>query len=96
METTMTKPGEGLMKPVVLYVRGDEWRLSIRGVTRAGGDLLVELALVGPRVCTAVVRTPKIVRGETAQRILEAVCEWLLRRGAGEDHALLEVAVAAA
>jgi hypothetical protein len=87
--------GDGT-KPVVLWVRGNEWRLWVCGVTPAGSEFFVELEVAGPSVCRVLVRTKKMVRGETARQMLETVCEWLLRRRAGEDRAVLELPAAAA
>jgi hypothetical protein len=83
-------------KPVVLWVRGDEWRLWVCGVTPAGSEFFVELEVAGPSVCKVLVRTRKMVRGETARQMLQTVCEWLLRRRDGEDRAVLELPAAAA
>jgi hypothetical protein len=84
------------MKPVVLWVRGDEWRLWVCGVTPAGSEFFVELEVAGPSVCRVLVRTRTMVRGETARQMLQTVCEWLLRRRAGEDRAVLELPAAVA
>lgn len=83
------------MDPVLLHVDGEEWRLSIAGVTPIGREIFVQLALVGPAVCTVVIRAHAIVRGVTARQILETVCEWLLHRGDAR-HAVLDVGGATA
>lgn len=82
-------------KPVVLRVRGDEWRLWVCGVKPSGsGEFFVELEVAGPSVCRVLVRTRQLVRGRTARQMLETVCEWLLRRRVGEDRAVLELPAA--
>jgi hypothetical protein len=83
-------------KPVTLFVRGDEWRLWVCGVTPAGSEFFVELEVAGPSVCRVLVRTRAMVRGKTARQMLETVCDWLLRRRIGEDSAVLEVPAAVA
>jgi hypothetical protein len=96
MQTRSADAASEATKPVVLRVRGDEWRLSVCGVTPAGHDFFVELEVAGPSVCRVLVRTRKMVRGQTARQILQTVCEWLLRRQAGEDSAVLELPAAVA
>jgi hypothetical protein len=96
MQTRTAEVSAGDTKPVVLRVRGDEWRLWVCGVTPAGSEFFVELEVAGPSVCRVLVRTRKMVRGETARQMLQTVCEWLLRRRSGEDRAVLELPAAAA
>jgi hypothetical protein len=96
MQTRTADMAGAATKPVVLRVRGDEWRLSVCGVTPAGQEFFVELEVAGPTVCRVLVRTRKMVRGETARQMLQTVCEWLLRRGAGEDSVVLELPAAVA
>jgi hypothetical protein len=83
--------GPAWMTPVALHVAGNEWRLSITNVVRAGDLVLLQLTLAGPSVCTVVLCAREIVRGETARQILETVCEWLERRRSSEDQAVLEL-----
>ncbi|HEY7171201.1 MAG TPA: hypothetical protein VH417_10175 [Vicinamibacterales bacterium] len=96
MQTRSADAASEATKPVVLRVRGDEWRLWVCGVTPAGHEFFVELEVAGPSVCRVLVRTRKMVRGETARQMLQTVCEWLLRREAGEDSAVLELPAAVA
>jgi hypothetical protein len=96
MQTRTADATSEATRPVVLRVRGDEWRLWVRGVTPAGDEFFVELEVAGPSVCRVLVRTRRMVRGQTARQMLETVCEWLLRRRAGEDHAVLELPAAVA
>jgi len=96
MQTTTAATTGDETKPVVLWVRGDEWRLWVCGVTPAGSEFFVELEVAGPSVCRVLVRTRKMVRGETARQMLQTVCEWLLHRRAGEDRAVLELPAAVA
>jgi hypothetical protein len=96
MQTRTVDARSDETKPVVLRVRGDEWRLWVCGVTPAGSEFFVELEVAGPSLCRVLVRTRKMVRGETARQMLETVCEWLLRRRAGEDRAVLELPAAVA
>jgi hypothetical protein len=92
---TMDAPG-AIARPVVLKVAGDEWQLYVCGVTPAASEFFVELEVVGPSTCRVLVRTPRMVRGETARQMLETVCGWLLRRGATEDRAVLDLPAAVA
>ena len=96
MQTRTIEAAGAIAKPVVLKVAGDEWQLSVCGVTPAGREFFVELEVVGPSTCRVLVRTRRMVRGETARQMLETVCEWLLRRSANEDHAALELPAAVA
>jgi len=96
MQTRTASASGDETKPVVLWVRGDEWRLWVCGVTPAGSEFFVELEVAGPRVCRVLVRTRKMIRGETARQMLQTVCEWLLHRSAGEDRAVLELTAAVA
>jgi hypothetical protein len=96
MQTKTADVESEATKPVVLRVRGDEWRLWVCGVTPAGHEFFVELEVAGPSVCRVLVRTRKMVQGQTARQMLETVCEWLLRRRTGEDSAVLELPAAVA
>ena len=69
---TIEVPG-AIAKPVVLKVAGDEWQLFVCGVTPADSEFFVELEVVGPSVCRVLVRTRRMVRGETARQMLDGV-----------------------
>lgn len=69
----------------------DVWNLYMRGVVRISRDLFIQVAVLGPRVCTVTIRTRDVmVPGVTGQRLLDAIAEWLLSGGSG-DHGYIEL-----
>ncbi|HEY7290613.1 MAG TPA: hypothetical protein VH583_12330 [Vicinamibacterales bacterium] len=61
-----------------LTVGDDQWKLYIYGLTRVGADVFLQIALIGPRVCTMTVRAPApIGNPTTARRVLAGVHDWL-------------------
>ena len=53
--------GERVLRASALTVDGDDWKLYVYSVTRVGPDIFLQLALLGPRVCTMTVRAlPKV------------------------------------
>jgi len=74
-----------------LHVGADLWRMYIFGLTRVGRDIFMQVALIGPRICTVTVRAvAPIGNPATARRVLNAVHEWLQAGGDG-DQAYLEL-----
>jgi hypothetical protein len=74
-----------------LTVGSDRWLLYIFGVTRVGRDTFMQLALIGPRVCTVTVRAPAPIGNPlTARRVLEVIRDWLLCHD-DADQAYLEL-----
>jgi len=74
-----------------LVVRDVRWQLYIFGVTRVGPEMLVQIAAIGPSVCTVTVRArPPIGNRETARQVLAVVAHWMADRG-DEDQAFLEL-----
>lgn len=74
-----------------LTVGGDTWNLYVFGINRVNRDSFIQVALVGPRVCTVTVRTSaSAAAGTKARQVLAAIREWLL---SNDDcsHAFLEV-----
>ena len=73
-----------------LTVGGDTWNLYVFGVNRVNHDSFVQIALLGPRVCTVTVRADAAAApGAKARQILEAIRGWLLS-GDDRTHAFLE------
>jgi hypothetical protein len=74
-----------------LIVGSDRWQLYIFGVTRVGRDTFMQLALIGPRICTVTVRAPAPIGNPvTARRVLAVIREWLLGHD-DADQAYLEL-----
>ena len=72
----------GGIKPVLLIIRGAEWRFSIVDVARAGSTLLIRIVLTGPEDCEVLMRiSGEYIVGVTAKQILDAACAWLQSRG---------------
>ena len=68
--------------PVALHIAGEEWLFSIASVKRIGRELFLQIALQGPALCSLTVHLrDSVVLGVTAQKILNAACDWLLSRG---------------
>ena len=62
-----------------LSIGPDSWNLYIYGVTPVGRDMFLQLALLGPRVCTLTVRAPAPIGNVvTARRILAVIHDWIL------------------
>jgi len=79
-----------------LTVDGDDWKLYVYSLTRVGPDIFLQLALLGPRVCTMTVRAPApIGNPATARRVLAGVHDWLLSHERAEQG-YLELSTAAA
>jgi hypothetical protein len=81
--------------PHASFVVGAErWDLYISGVRRVDRDMFLQLALVGPRICTVTVRAPApIGNTATARRVLGVVQDWL-RTHDRADQAYLELSTA--
>jgi hypothetical protein len=78
-----------------LTVGSDRWQLYIFGVTRVGRDAFVQMALIGPRICTVTVRAPAPIGNPvTARRVLAVIHDWLLVHD-DADQAYLELSDAA-
>jgi hypothetical protein len=66
-------------KPLPLAVGADIWDLYVFGATRVNRDWFVQLAVIGPRVCTVTVRVaPTGGLAAASHDILSLVREWLL------------------
>jgi hypothetical protein len=77
-------------EPLSIIVNDDTWDLYVFGVTRVQHDWWVQIAVVGPRVCTVTVRVDAARgRGAAAHEIIKLVTEWLLEDDAS-GHAFLE------
>ena len=75
-----------------LTVGSDRWLLYIFGVTRVGRDTFMQLALIGPRICTVTVRAPAPIGNPvTARRVLAVIRDWLLCCHDDADQAYLEL-----
>lgn len=67
------------------------WKLYVFGVSRVSRDTFVQIALVGPRICTVTVRARGPIGNRlTARRVLAVVREWLLSDDQN-DRAYLEL-----
>ena len=74
-----------------LSIGSESWDLYVFGVTPVGRDMFLQIAVVGPRVCTLTVRAPAPVGNvTTARRILAIVHDWILANG-DSDQAYLEL-----
>jgi hypothetical protein len=74
-----------------LSVRSESWDLYVFGVTPVGRDMFLQIAAVGPRVCTLTVRAPAPIGNvATARRILAIVHDWILAN-CDSDQAYLEL-----
>jgi len=61
-----------------LSVRSEPWDLYVFGATPVGRDMFLQIAAVGPRVCTLTVRAPAPIGNVvTARRILAVVHDWI-------------------
>jgi hypothetical protein len=67
------------------------WNLYIFGVSRIGGDMFVQMAVIGPRNCTVTVRARAPIGNRlTARRVLAVVREWIIADD-GSNQAFLEL-----
>ncbi len=74
-----------------LSVGSESWNLYVYGVTPVGRDIFLQLALLGPRVCSLTVRAPAPIGNvATARQVLAAVQDWILSND-DSDQAYLEV-----
>jgi len=74
-----------------LSVGSDSWDLYVFGVTPIGPDMFLQVALLGPRVCTLTVRAPAPIGNvATARRILSIVRDWIVAND-DADQAYLEL-----
>jgi hypothetical protein len=74
-----------------LSVGSDSWDLYVFGVSSVGRDMFLQIAAVGPRVCTLTVRAPAPIGNvATARRILAIVHDWIITNG-DSDQAYLEL-----
>ena len=66
-------------EPLSIVVGQDVWDLYVYSVTRIERDWFVQMAVVGPRVCTLNVRVDSgRGRGMAAREILRLVRAWIL------------------
>jgi hypothetical protein len=62
-----------------IEVGSDGWGAYVLGVSRIGSDSFVQLALVGPRFCTVIVRVPAAHDADRkAREIVRLLLRWLL------------------
>ena len=74
-----------------LSVESISWDLYGFGVTPIDRDMFLQIAVVGPRVCTLTVRAPAPIGNvATARRILGIVHDWILAN-CDSDQAYLEL-----
>jgi hypothetical protein len=74
-----------------LSVGSDCWNLYVFGVTPVGSDMFVQVALLGPRVCTLTVRAPAPIGNvATARCLLAIIRDWILANDQS-DQAYLEL-----
>jgi hypothetical protein len=74
-----------------LSVGSTSWDLYLYGVTPVGRDIFLQVALLGPRVCTLTVRAPAPIGNvATARRVLAVVHDWI-RSDDPSDQAYLEL-----
>ena len=74
-----------------LMVGDVRWNLYVFGVSRVGGDMFVQIAVIGPRACTVTVRARAPIGNRlTARRVLAIVRQWVLS-GDESDQAYLEL-----
>jgi hypothetical protein len=79
------------MAHATLEIGSDRWKLYVFGVSRVGPDMFVQVAVIGPRICTVTVRArAPIGNRETARRVLAVVRDWMSTR-ADEHQAYLEL-----
>jgi hypothetical protein len=77
-------------EPLSIAVGEDIWDLYVYGVTRIQHEWWVQMAVVGPRVCTVTVCVDaEKGRGAAAHEIITLVTDWLLRDETS-THAFLE------
>jgi hypothetical protein len=77
-------------EPLSILVGGEIWDLYVHGVTRVASDWWVQIAVVGPRCCTATVRVDTANgRGPAARQIINLISAWL-RRDEASAHVFLE------
>jgi hypothetical protein len=66
-------------EPLSIVVDQDVWDLYVYGVTRVERDWFVQMAVVGPRVCTLTLRVDAARgRGMAAREIIRLVRAWIL------------------
>jgi hypothetical protein len=74
-----------------LSADSESWDLYVFGVTSVGHDMFLQIAVVGPRVCTLTVRAPAPIGNvATARRILAIVHDWIVANR-DVDQAYLEL-----
>ena len=77
-------------EPLSILVGEEIWDLYVYGVTRVQHDWWVQMAIVGPRVCTVTVCVDSAKgRGAAAHEIIKLVSDWLMRDDVS-DHGFLE------
>lgn len=77
-----------------LIVDSDRWDLYVFGVTPVGRDMFLQLALIGPRICTVTVRARAPIGNiSTARGVLAVVRDWIESSHDDADQAYLELAV---
>jgi hypothetical protein len=78
-----------------LLVDSYRWDLYVFGVTPVGRDMFLQLALVGPRICTVTVRARAPIGNiSTARGVLAAVRDWIESSQDDADQAYLELSTA--
>jgi len=73
-----------------LLVDGETWRVYVFGVSRLPDSWIVQVALFGSDVRTAVVHVPARSGVEGAARDAVGLLRQWLRRGDRDDHCFLE------
>jgi hypothetical protein len=82
---------QGAAAHATVTVGDVRWNLYVFGVSRVGGDMFVQMAVIGPRKCTVTVRArAPIGNSLTARRVLAVVREWIIADD-GCTHAYLEL-----
>lgn len=57
---------------------GHQWDIHVLGISRIGNDSFLQMALVGPRVCTVTARVPAAYEPDAkARAVIALVLQWL-------------------
>ena len=82
---------QGAAAHATVTVDDVRWKLYVFGVSRVGGDMFVQMAVIGPRKCTVTVRARAPIGNRlTARRVLAVVREWIIADD-GSTQAFLEL-----
>jgi hypothetical protein len=81
----------GMDAHATIDIGADRWKVYIFGVSRVAADVFLQVAVVGPRVCTLTVRARAPIGNRfTARRVIAGIRDWVLSGDEG-TQAYLEL-----